>query len=723
MRYLTKLALSLVMLLAASEAIAVDQNAEDVVNMKVTDKGLYQLTFEQLQAYGVDIDAEPLDRIAIMNRGASVPLEVLGSSANPAQFGAGAYIRFVAEGLDTLYTDANVYTLRLDRDAQSLIEPEAVPLVARTPYAVSYLATKSFAPQQNYSLTSPDQNDPWYARRVLALNKPAQENIPIDLDDYAPGGNTGRAQPRMNIKVWGGSDLPGSNDDHHVKVNVNGVSVIDETFDGFVKKEMSNTIPYLKVGNNVVQIELPLDHGYSYESVNLDSIEVKYPRAFVAQNNALSFVSSLNKFRVRGFSESDISVYQQSGRQVKKLVLAESSGRCQNNAQRCSVRFSANSGVAEYFIVTSASAKVPDLSFVPVDQDIRSGRAEYLIITHPDFIASGSEEDLLGSLVLSLKNSFTSVDVVDVEQIYAQFNSHVFDPQAIRNYIKFAHQNRGTQIVLLVGGDVYDYRGFENSDARSFIPSIYMATGDAVKFAPVDAKYVDLDDDNTPDLPLGRLPVRYMAELKTLLAKRTAYLNREYDKRALFSADRFDDLEQYSFKLDAQTVEQEFFQDWTVATAYPDDLGVRLARTKIIDEINRGVSLTSFFGHSSTAQWGFDGLLNGFDAARLQNQGRPTVVTQWGCWNTYYVSPNEDSMGHRFMMEGDRGAVAVMGATTLTGATNEKILSRLVFERLTQGESLGQAITNGKAEFSSKRSGALDVILGWTLLGFPELVL
>jgi hypothetical protein len=78
-------------------------------------------------------------------------------------------------------------------------------------------------------------------------------------------------------------------------------------------------------------------------------------------------------------------------------------------------------------------------------------------------------------------------------------------------------------------------------------------------------------------------------------------------------------------------------------------------------------------------------------------------------------------MGHRFMMEGNRGAVAVMGATTLTSATNEKILSRMVFERLTQGRTLGQALTEAKAEFGQSHGTALDVLLGVTLLGFPEL--
>jgi len=120
-------------------------------------------------------------------------------------------------------------------------------------------------------------------------------------------------------------------------------------------------------------------------------------------------------------------------------------------------------------------------------------------------------------------------------------------------------------------------------------------------------------------------------------------------------------------------------------------------------------------------QWNCDGLFTGYDAAALQNQGKPTVVTQWGCWNAYYVSPNEDSMGHRFMMEGDRGAVAVMGASTLTNANSERELARLVFQRLSNGERLGDAVTNAKQEYAQTNPNDLDVLLGWTVLGLPEL--
>ena len=284
-----------------------------------------------------------------------------------------------------------------------------------------------------------------------------------------------------------------------------------------------------------------------------------------------------------------------------------------------------------------------------------------MIIAHPDFIGANGE-NLLEDLATDLAAEFGSADVVDVESIYAQYGDHIFDPQAIRSYIKNAVANRGTEVVLLVGGDVYDYRKFENENAESFIPSIYASTGSNVNFAPVDAKYVDLDDDNVPDIPIARLPVRTSSQLASLMGKRDDYLARSYSGDVLLVADEYDEAQQYNFASDADEIHSEFLggNSWDVNKAYVDDLGVSQARSKVIDKINQGQTLTAFFGHSSTNQWSFSGLFNGPDAANLQNQGKPTVVTQWGCWNAYYVSPSEDSMGHRFMMEGDQGALLVI---------------------------------------------------------------
>jgi len=529
----------------------------------------------------------------------------------------------------------------------------------------------------------------------------------------------------MSVDVWGANDLPGR-DDHRMQVSFNGRQLIDKRFDALTSEIFEMSLDDVVEGNNEVELTLPTQEGFELDAVNVNEIEVKYPRKFIAEDNRLSFSSIFTKFLVSGFTSN---ITDENGRpSLDVVVLREDpQGNIEevSNVQvscrliNCRVIFGGTGQLANYYV--SANRYTAEPKALLVEQDINSGLANYLIISHPDFIG-GAGNNQLETFTTDLASEFGSASVVDVEQIYAQYGDHVFDPIAIQRYIKFAKENRNTKYVLLVGADSRDYRQFENQDSVSYIPSLYAATGNKVTFAPVDAKYVDFDNDNVPDLPIGRLPVRTTAQLNAIMAKRRAYLNRDYAGTALFVADEFDEPQQYDFASDALEVSNTYLDNYQVITAFADELGPQETRSRLTDVISQGVTLTSFFGHSSTNQWSFNGLFTGNDAANLNNVGRPTVVTQWGCWNTYYVDPNEDSMGNRFLTEGEQGAVAVMGATTLTSAAAEQALAKLVFAHLSNGERIGDAITKAKQEYAKTNPNDLDVLLGWTLLGMPDLL-
>jgi len=690
---------------------------EDVVNVTTTVAGIHALSHADLLSFEVDLSGVPVVDLAMMNNGAAVPIYVQGSDADRATFGDGSVIHFVADAIDTLYTDTNVYTLRLDQD-DALRMNIASPAMPRGAAANAYLATAKFAPQQNYSFVSPNRADPWYAKRIVAVGEPESDTVSMTLDNVAVGGNSGRTAAKLSVDVWGSTDLPGAEADHHVMVSVNGVQVTESRFDGLAAKRMTSDLNNIVEGANKVTVELPMDTGQAFDAVNVNEVTIRYPRQFMASDNRLAFESSLSKFRIQGIqagAADKLMVVQQNASGT--TVIDNPRVACRRN---CLIEFGSQGGLAQYYV--SANPHTPGLDALPLEQDINSGSASYLIISHPDFIDNAD----LQSLATELSDEFGSADIIDVEAIYAQYGNHVFDPTAIQDYIRFSVANRDTEMVLLVGGDVYDYRRFETEDAESFIPSLYAATGNNITFAPVDAKYVDLDNDNVPDLPIGRLPVRTNGQLNALLSKRDAFINRDYPATALLVADEYDEIQQYDFANDAEEISGEYLQNWSTNTVYVDDVvgnggSIRQARSEVTSQINQGQTLTAFFGHSSTNQWAFNGLFTGPDAANLQNQGRPTVVTQWGCWNAYYVSPAEDSMGHRFMMEGEQGAVAVMGASTLTNADAERQLARKVFARLANGERLGHAITNAKQDYAQDNPTHLDVLLGWTLLGLPEL--
>ena len=695
------------------------QQSVDWVNLATINEGVYEVSYEQLAAFGADLAGLESADISLVNQGVAVPVQVLGSEV----FGEGSSIRFIAKSIDTLYTNENIYTVRSGALGKTISDVD-MPILNNVPFANSYLSSAKFAPQASYSFTSPDAGDPWYAMRLVSVGSPTSDKVQVQLDNVAVGGNSGSTKAKMSVNVWGGSDLPGQND-HRMQVSFNGEQLIDGHFDALEAKSFDVSLDQVIEGSNEVTLTLPTQEGFGIDVVNVNEVEVQYPRQFVAQDNRLSFTSQFSKFLVRGFTSNSIDANGRPSLDV--VVLREDqngdveqvSNALVNCRRDCTVTFGGSGEVANYYVSANQYQATPQA--LVEQEDINSDLASYLIISHPDFIGEDGGNQL-EDLAQELASQMGSAQVVDVEQIYAQYGGHVFDPTAIQRYIQYAHANRGTQYVLLVGGDVYDYRNFENEDATSFIPSLYAATGNNVTFAPVDAKYVDVNDDNVPDLPIGRLPVRTTAQLTALLNKRTAYLNRDYAATALLVADEYDQVQEYDFAADASELADAFLSNFQVTTVFTDDFGTRDARQMLTSEINQGTTLTAFFGHSSTNQWSFNGLLTGNDAAQLNNVGRPTVVTQWGCWNAYYVSPNEDSMGHRFMMEGEQGAVAVMGATTLTNANSERVLARLVFARLANGERLGDAVTNAKQEYAQTRPHDLDVLLGWTVLGSPELV-
>jgi hypothetical protein len=348
---------------------------------------------------------------------------------------------------------------------------------------------------------------------------------------------------------------------------------------------------------------------------------------------------------------------------------------------------------------------------VPQTDQIKNGYADYLIIAYPDFIP-GLDPLVQARTALGLR-----VKAVDVNDVYAAFSYGIVDPRAIHDYIAYASRSMGTRYVLLVGGDTYDYFDYLRTGSVSFIPTPYAVTGDLVKYAPADPLLADVDGDGVPDVAIGRFPVRTAAELGTVISKTLAYTGD--GTTAVLAADAVDD--GYSFKNVSDQLAALLPPGWSVTRAYIDDLGVTGARSALIGAIDAGAAFTAFVGHSSFGVWSFSDLFDSADAVSLLNAGRPTVVAQWGCWNTYYVEPHADTLAHTLLLAGPQGAVAVMGPATLSEADAEANLGRQLFP-LVFGEGLPLGTAQAKRQLARVQPQAIDVLRGWTLLGDPALV-
>ena len=672
------------------------------VNIGVDRDGIHRLRYEDLMAAGLDLGGVPVAHLALKNRGRPVQIRV----ESRGRFGRGSYIEFIGQALDTLYTRTNVYNLVIDPRSSARIERDRhFPPVGEPPKF--YRENRKVETNRLYDFSAPGES-PWYDSRLLAISEPVEETYALEIDARYEDSDP----IDVTVALWGVTDFPQS-PDHHVVVEINGVELADEWFDGLQNHPIDLQIPawLLEPSDNTIRLRLPHDTGAQYDLVHYDFYRVQYPRRFHAEDGRLRFDAAAPLFRVESLPSSEILVYRVNREEVEILE----GTRVRGVPGDYDVIFRGSDRSATYYVSTVDAIHTPTIEVAQEPVKV-SGEARLLILSHPDFL------DGLRPLAEARRAEGYSVRVVDVRQIYQRYAGGIYDPEAIRDFIRHAQERMRTQSVLLVGGDTYDYHGYLDTGAISFLPTLYAQTDRIVRYAPVDPLYGDVDGDRVPDLAIGRLPVRDEIELETLITKILDYGKGGGGKNAVAAADAFDTMSNTSFSELSESLISNLGEDWEIERAYIEDAGLEAAREILLDELNDGVSLASYVGHSGPLVWSFQGLFDVGDAEELENVGRPSVVTQWGCWNTYFVSPTYDSLAHALLLSGDRGAAAVLGATTLTQTASETALGSRFFTALTTpGIPIGEALRDAKRDLATTQPDLTDVILGWTLLGDPTM--
>jgi hypothetical protein len=687
--------------------------APSTIELLVDRDGLYRVTHAQLLAAGFDLSSQAGSGLALRAAGKAVPIYV----STTGKFGPGSFFEFWGEALDTLYTATNVYRLDVGqkKPARVAVSTEAPAGTAEA----AYLETRRFERDRGYAFWSPG-GDPFFDTEMLVFSTAKSFSFPFSIDGFVPGAGTAT----LRAEIFGGSTWKGIDPDHHVQFRLNGTLVGEAKFDGMTGVAFEADIPdgLLVDGANTLVLRLPSVPGTQYDLVSLDAFEVRYPRLFTAESGGLDFTASGGRFDVGGLTSGAVIGYRRDGSAVTRLngltVTPDGGGYRASLPGAASPSRHAVAGDNALLAPTAIQAALPLA-------DLKSGPASYLVVSHAAFL------DGLSPLVAARAAQGHSVKVVDVEDVYAQFSHGIYDAAAIRDYIAFAYSTLGTRYVLLVGGDTYDYRDFLGLAPVSFVPSLYRETSETVRFAPSDATYADVDGDGLQDLAIGRLPVRTLEELDNAITKTLQYDARSYLDTAVLAADYTDAGANESFTTASNRLAEDLPPSWQVDRIYLDQTPLATARTELFAGIAAGSGLTSYVGHSGPTSWGSSvkpvssHLFKIADVSLLTNSGLPTVVTQLGCWNTYYASPRTESLGPRLLLVADKGAAAVLGAATLTQDANGNRFGSLLTPRLVApGATLGDAIWQAKRDLaaqSPESADLRDILYGWILLGDPAL--
>ncbi|UCH92630.1 MAG: hypothetical protein JSV88_20360 [Candidatus Aminicenantes bacterium] len=624
----------------------------------------------------------------------------------PADGNSGIY--FYGEGMDSLYTNENIYWL--EKGKGLIMESVYGGLPAPANGNETFMDTLHIEEDQ-YALTAL-VNDPgddyWMWDYIVAGSGGKFFNF------YAPGA-AAAGTASLTVRLQGATDTT-PNPDHHVKVSLNGTQIGESWWDGRNSHQFTVSFNQSLItdGQNTVEIAGILENGVPYSIFYVNSFDLDYTRHYRAVNNKLFCRGDGNPvITIEGFTDSNINVFDVTEPVRPKRV----TGTTIDLSNR--VSFIPASPENLYLAVSHYGVKAPAAVFANKASDLKKNgnMADYVVIAPP-----GLEETALGLTHLRQGNGLETM-VVELEDIYDEFNHGISSPEAIKEFLSYAYHNwnkNGPEYVVLAGEGTYDYKNYLGY-GDNLVPPMLMKTPYGL-FAS-DNWFADVKgNDGVPEIAIGRLPVMTAAELQEYIDKISAYeySGGQWTYRVLMLADNPD--HGGDFPTDSNYL-ANLFQGYTVETIHlPDFATVEEARQKVLEGFNNGAVLVNYIGHAGLDRLANEKLLWSGDVSSLQNGDRLPLMTAMTCIVGRFAIPGIDTLSEALVLKSNGGAVAVWAPT----GASINYLARLLAEKFftaafRAGEkTLGKAVLKALADYNT--SGSLPFMLYiYTLLGDPAL--
>ncbi|MGC9327464.1 MAG: C25 family cysteine peptidase, partial [Candidatus Hinthialibacter sp.] len=376
------------------------------------------------------------------------------------------------------------------------------------------------------------------------------------------------------------------------------------------------------------------------------------------------------------------------------------------------------------------------------------------IVVAPRFMAMTAKE-------LARKRSEEGFEalLVDVQDIYDEFNYGYPDCQAIKNFFRYAQSEwtgLSPEFILLIGDCTWDHRDRLGTGAKDFLPT----------YAPLNNPMDDASDewyaylwggvnDYFSDLIIGRISVQNVEDLQKYLDKIDVYEKTgvgPWRARSVYITDDDDGtFERFAISNSQKSLPENYYPHFIHQGDYPlvtnpylyhrfmdsTEPGSEKYRNKkycplcakaIIDEFDHGSVIMQYIGHGGNQLWSDERIFYGTDKPtsnllELQPNTRFPFVVSWSCLTGYLnfnIQPFTVCLSEELIRYPDRGAIGVWGPSG-GGTTNKHMsLSKYMLRNFTLDglDRLGEATTMTKIEFMQEETSP-SLVHQYILFGDP----
>mgnify|MGYP001799486117 CR=1 FL=1 len=312
----------------------------------------------------------------------------------------------------------------------------------------------------------------------------------------------------------------------------------------------------------------------------------------------------------------------------------------------------------------------------------------YLIISHAQLRTGDDPVARYADYRSSEAGGGYSVQIADIDELFNQFSFGDPSPLAIRRYCDRMLDGGDPQYLFIIGKGLTPasdyYRNASTTDVINFVPTY----GHPGTDAPFTAGLGDAGIESA--IPTGRINAFNTGQVNAYLDKviemEAVPFDQFWRKNTLLLSGGQTPNEQRSFRNFIEQFDEVLSGTFLGGTSalFSKERSESVTFIDVVEEINEGVSLVTFFGHSSAFTSDIDvGLVSNPETGYL-NKGRYPVFLINGCNAGNFFSPETATapriFGDDWILARDLGAIGFVASSSFALSTNLKRYSDLFLD-------------------------------------------
>ncbi len=710
----------------------------------VKQEGVYRIGVDQLREAGFPVAATPAEQLSLFYRGEEIAVRVAGV-ANGKLTDAG-YIEFFTQGnigvqdslvyrphsarpptTFSLYSDESHYFLTIDPQRKGRRLEEIAYQPSNAPLEAFHLERQVKQYQDEWSFNNSNGLVPYLQQSYYekgeswtgkAIRRDSLAQVNITLLNRV---KTAAYPIQFKALVNGRFDVY-----HSIDFSLEKRRFAKLQFLGFDHLWVKTDIQENELrANDVFTLSMQSEIKDQFEQYSLTRYEIVYPQGFeMGGSNAKYFYllpnpSNQSVVSVGGLNTTNPPVVYDVTQPLNPRLLE---ARLVGNRWQIAV---SNTSQPRTLFVANAAQRV--LSAKSVTLKPYAIGADFVIITHK---ALESAAQTFAEYRKSAAGGSYQVLIVDIEQLYDQFNYGERGPLSVRHFLNYQLKDgKKDKYLLLLGNGMSFPDKLKEWQDRDFIPTFGYPGSDVLLSAGLAGENI-----NTPAFRTGRLSaatnqqvLAYLNKLKefekappTLSAKNILHLS---GGKSTFEINDLKAVLQGLVPLAQNSYLGGAVQSIVKQTVEP------VENVSIAKQVNEGVGLITFMGHASPTVPDLNIGYVSSPASQLSNKGKYPFMYFNGCGvgNVFY---QYETLASDWLLTPDKGAIGVLSNSYWSYASISAhyltaLYSAMFGQENMLGKPIGEILQKVSNTIATSKDNAYDIanVHQLILLGDPAVVL